>query len=268
MQIDHEERVHLIEQVGIIFLICGLMAILAIVLHQRLFQKRGDALLLLGAGWLLGLASFHIFPEVYHVGGSKMLIYAFVFLLIYTVLHTWIEKNGKHHHHRFDETTPCHHEIDTLVDSTLLTSIGLHSLADGALLGSASHFDSHLQHDILSSLVIHKVLEVLSVTSILLTRFKGKKLAIALCIYLFSFPLGLGIYELITHSLAAALSADQFHELTMATLSLSLGSLVACVLLDIVWPKLRQWRRRPRHLAWLLAGFLIMALVSNFKHQH
>ncbi len=200
-------------------------------------QGYGGPILLFGTGSLLGICIFDLFPDFYKLGGLKGLPFLLAVWVVYSLLHLF------HSHHHLG-----HHHVRS--PYTFLTAITAHCFTSGLLLGISTDFSRHLAETVFAALLVHKIYETMTVSTLLLSFKKPVNWTIQmLAIYLISLPLGVAT--------ARALNGHIHQTAILVISGLAIGSLAGCLIFDFVLPSARYVRQNCRQLIWLLAGLLL-----------
>ena len=205
-------------------------------------QAYGGPILLFGTGSLLGIFAFDLIPDFYKMGGLAGLPLLIAVWVVYSLIHL------VHDHHHLSAN--CEH---ARTPYTFFAAITAHCFTSGLLLGVSNQFTKHLAETVFVALLVHKIYEAITVSTILLS-FKRRMswMFRMLAIYLLSFPTGV---------IAAYLFNGIIHHAAILLISsLAIGSLAGCLVFDFILPSVRYARQNSRQLIWLLAG-LVLALV-------
>ncbi len=206
-------------------------------------QTYGGPILLFGTGSLLGIFAFDLLPDFYKMGGLAGLPLLIAVWVVYSLIHLFHD----HQHHVSANGERAR------TPYAFFMAITAHCFTSGLLLGVSNQFTKHLAETVFVALLVHKIYEAITVSTILLS-FKRRMswMFRMLAIYLLSFPAGV---------IAAHLFSGTIHHAAILLISgLAIGSLAGCLVFDFILPSVRYARQNSRQLIWLLAG-LILALV-------
>ena len=207
-------------------------------------QRYGGPILLFGTGSLLGICAFDLFPDFYKMGGLAGLPLLIAVWVVYSLIHLFHD----HHHHL---SAGCDHPRTPY---TFLAAITVHCFTSGLLLGVSNQFTKHLAETVFVALLVHKIYEAITVSTILLS-FKRRMFWMIgmIAIYLLSFPAGVIIAHFFN---------DEIHHTALLLISgLAIGSLAGCLVFDFVLPSVRYVRQNKKQLIWLLAGLVLARIL-------
>lgn len=196
-------------------------------------QKYYEKFFLFGTGALVGLCFFHLFPDVFELGGVKGLSFVLVAWVLYSLLHLL------HSHHHLEHGQ---HESASIAEHNhspylFLLAISTHCLTTGLFLGVSGSFSHNFTHSIFIGLLAHKVYEVMIVTSVLLNYKKSHLWTFThITGYLLSFPLGFYLSKLFSEYLTSTI--------ILVISALALGSLIGCLVFDFLLPNLRKIKQK------------------------
>jgi zinc transporter ZupT len=164
----------------------------------------------------------------------------------------------------------CEGEAHPFVSYWWIAALLIHSVTDGYLLGISEGFAPSLRDSVWAFLVVHKVLEALWVSSLLALEFKKRSLVLLIAAYVFTFPFGYLFPHLLRTQ--AIFSAHVLSFIFEIAGSLSMGSLLACVVVDQLIPSVKNIKRDFRQIAWFLMGFAVthavLFLSGSEHHAH
>ncbi len=220
---------------------------------------------LAGVGGLLAVLSLHLDLEHFHSaenGFSPLLALAGAFLLM-VFAHRF--SSHKEHH-----DACCTSDAHPFVSNWWIVALLIHSLTDGHLLGASENLPSDLRNPIWAFLIVHKVLEALWVSSLVALEYKKKNLYGVIFAYILSFPLGYFLPRIISYF--GSEGAGRLSWTMEMAGAISMGSLLACVLVDQIVPSLKNIRKNYKHLIWLVLGFFLthgtLRLIGHDAHTH
>lgn len=217
----------------------------------RFLQGRASTMRLISgvaAGYLLSAALVRIIPESLEQGGEGTAFWVLGgFLLVHVMEH------GITMHFHYGEET--HMDGGPMAGIMALVGLSLHSFMDGLALAAAVHSSSNLGLFMFMALLLHRIPEGATISSIFLARGFGKRGAL------------LASAGLAAATLIGAMSQSALHLSPAPVLALA-GGLVIYVASSDLLPEVQKERGWKSTLA-LLTGFgifLITALIA--PHQH
>ena len=217
----------------------------------RFLQGRASTMRLISgiaAGYLLSAALVRIIPESLEQGGEGTAFWVLGgFLLVHVMEH------GITMHFHYGEET--HVDGGRMTGIMALVGLSLHSFMDGLALAAAVHSSSNLGLFMFMALLLHRIPEGATISSIFLARGFGKRGAL------------LASAGLAAATLIGAMSQSALHLSPAPVLALA-GGLVIYVASSDLLPEVQKERGWKSTLA-LLTGFgifLITALIA--PHQH
>ena len=217
----------------------------------RFLQGRASTMRLISgvaAGYLLSAALVRIIPESLEQGGKGTALWVLGgFLLVHVMEH------GITMHFHYGEET--HMDGGPMTGIMALVGLSLHSFMDGLALAAAVHSSSNLGLFMFMALLLHRIPEGATISSIFLARGFGKRGAL------------LASAGLAAATLIGAMSQSALHLSPAPVLALA-GGLVIYVASSDLLPEVQKERGWKSTLA-LLTGFgifLITALIA--PHQH
>lgn len=208
-------------------------------LMRELSQRALALLLSFSAGVLLGAVFLHMLPEVGEVlGESAGWAILAGFLLIF-VMERFVFV------HACEERTCDIHQMGL----PAFLGISLHSLLDGLALGAGLMLP-HLGPVVLLAVIIHKMPDGISITSILLAaRWDRKKVALLSVLFSLTTPAG----ALLAYMFLRSLSPENI----AVALGISAGTFLAIATADILPQVHRIEERNPLTLVFLLCGLAV-----------
>lgn len=217
----------------------------------RFLQGRASAMRLISgvaAGYLLSAAVVRIIPESMELGGEGTAYWVLGgFLLVHVMEH------GITSHFHYGEET--HSEGGPMTGIMALVGLSLHSFMDGLALAAAVHSGSNLGLFMFMALLLHRIPEGATISSIFLVRGFGNRGAL------------LASAGLAAATLLGAMSQSTLHLNPAPVLALA-GGLVIYVASSDLLPEVQKERGWKSTLA-LLAGFalfLVTALIAPHRH--
>jgi len=161
----------------ITIILFGLAAALAEVLGSILILLRPvwprrvqETLLALGAGFIIALAFFKLIPVSIEAMGESAALYLLIgFSLIHFFEHTLVG------HLHFGEETHKHVMVSRVASVSALTGLLVHAFFDGFAISVGMQFDFLLGALVFCGVLLHKVPEGLTISSIMLAGGYSKK---------------------------------------------------------------------------------------------
>lgn len=218
---------------------------------------------IVGVGGLLAVLSLHLDFEHFHHEPEDML--SLVCLVGAFILMALAHKFSSHKTHHHD---CCESEAHPFISSWWVGALFIHSMSDGYLLGISEGFSADLRQSVWAFLIVHKVLEALWVSGLLAIEYKKSNLIRLIGIYILTFPVGYMLPHILVWTGASGSKWPE-HIVEMAG-SLSMGSLLACVLVDQIIPSVKNIKKDFKQLLWLVAGFALthgVLLLSGSEHH-
>ena len=155
-------------------------------------------ILAFGSGILLGVSFIHILPEANHLAPELAGLGVLTsFLLIFsiegfTMMHSCLD---------FAEECPIH-----IVGWTAFGALTFHSLIDGMAIAIAFQKNIILGHVVSSAILIHKFMDGLTLTGLLIaSRYPKRKSFGIVAILSLATPLGVGVFMPVAHLIADSL---------------------------------------------------------------
>ncbi len=229
-------------------------------------------LLSLAAGALLATAFMHLLPEAFESQASAHELFAT--LLVGVVFFFLLEKaelwhhGHEHHHDHHDHSDHGHahghgHRASPRLGGwTVLTGDSVHCFGDGVLIASAFVADMRLGVIAAASVLAHEVPHHMGDLVVLRQTSPNRRMA------------------LVKVSLAGAVTAlgglvgyflvGQLHDFLPYFLAVASSSFIYVALADLI-PQLQKRltaRETVSQIAWLIAGMVIVTLVSGAAHAH
>ncbi len=225
-------------------------------------------LLSLAAGALLATAFMHLLPEAFESEASAhdlflVLLVGVVFFFLLDKAELWHHghEHGHGHDHRHDHEHG-HGHAKTTGGWAVLTGDSVHCFGDGVLIASAFLADMRLGVIAAASVLAHEVPHHIGDLVVLRQASANRRVA------------------LIKVSLAGAVTAlggifgyflvGQLHDWLPYFLALASSSFVYVALADLI-PQLQKRltaRETLAQIAWLVAGLVLVTLVSGLAHSH
>ena len=132
----------------------------------------------------------------------------------------------------------------------------VHCMASGMLLAMSFELTSSFGRTVFFALIAHKSYESLTVSSVLVEKYKSKKSTlIAILLYSLSLPIGVLLTSLF-HSKITQTAA-------LLTTSLAMGTLLGCLIYDFIVPSLKQFRTHRFAPIWIALGLLATQFVMR-----
>ncbi len=232
-------------------LLASLATLLGGWLVVRYLQGRASTMRLISgiaAGYLLSAALVRIIPESLEQGGEGTAFWVLGgFLLVHVMEH------GITMHFHYGEET--HMDGGPMTGIMALVGLSLHSFMDGLALAAAVHTSSNLGLFMFMALMLHRIPEGATISSIFLVRGFGRRGAL------------LASAGLAAATLLGAMSQTALHLSPAPVLGLA-GGLVIYVASSDLLPEVQKERGWKSTLA-LLSGFgifLITNLIAPHKH--
>jgi zinc transporter ZupT len=160
-------------------IIFGLVAAAAELLGGYLITLRKEwpraiqeYLIALGAGFILALVFIELIPESIHTVGENAVLFMLLgFALIHLFEHTFIE------HLHFGEET--HHDVMVSTTASYSAVFGLiiHAFFDGLAISAGFQFNFSIGLMLFLGIVLHKIPEGITISSIMLASNQSKKRA-------------------------------------------------------------------------------------------
>ena len=202
----------------------------------------------IAAGYLLSAALVRIIPESLEQGGEGTAYWVLGgFLLVHVMEH------GITSHFHYGEET--HMDGGPMTGIMALVGLSLHSFMDGLALAAAVHSGSNLGLFMFMALLLHRIPEGATISSIFLVRGFGRRGAL------------LASAGLAVATLLGAMSQSALHLRSAPVLALAGGLMIYVASSDLL-PQVQKERGWKSTLA-LLTGFglfFITALIA--PHQH
>jgi len=202
----------------------------------------------IAAGYLVSVTIIRILPEALHIGGEKMGLWVIGgFFAVHVIEH------GITPHFHYGEESD-EHEATAMAGIMALLGLSLHSFLDGMSITAAMHTQSALGLLVFFGVLLHRVPEGATISSIFLVRGFGARSAL----------LAAGI--LAAMALLGAFSQDVFKIPIGPVLAISagLGLYVACADLLPQAQKERGWKST----ASLATGVLLFVVTSHLVLPH
>ena len=204
------------------------------------------------AGYLVSVTIIRILPEALHIGGEQMAMWV---IGGFFVVHV-IEHGITPHFHYGEESSE--HEATAMAGIMALLGLSLHSFLDGMSITAAMHTQSALGILVFFGVLLHRVPEGATISSIFLVRGFGARGAL----------LAAGI--LAATALLGAFSQDVFRIPIGPVLAVSagLGLYVACADLLPQAQKERGWKSTGSLAAGVLLFVITNYVVLPHDHEH
>ena len=249
-------------------LVAGIGSVwLAALLSFGVLARYTQHMLSLAAGALLATAFMHLLPEAFEgqAGADDLfmtLLIGLVFFFLLDKAELW--HHGHEHHHDHSHQAHGHsHSAPAMSGSwAVLTGDSVHCFGDGILIASA--FMADIRLGVIASLAVlaHEVPHHMGDLMVLRSGTSNKRAA------------------LVKVSLAGAVTAigglvgywlvDQLHDYLPYFLVVASSSFVYVALADLI-PQLQKRltaRETAAQIAWLLAGIVLVTVVSGLAHAH
>jgi len=199
------------------------------------------------AGYLVSATIIRVMPEAFHIGGDQMALWVMGGFFIVHV----IEHGIMHHFHYGEESHE--HEGTAVTGVMALLGLSLHSFLDGMSITAAMYVDSSLGILLFMGVLLHRIPEGATISSIFLVRGFGPRGAL--------FAAG----TLAATALLGAFSQDAFRIPIGPVLAISagLGLYVACADLLPQAQKERGWKSTIS-----LASGVLLFLLTNYALPH
>ena len=124
----------------------------------------------LAAGFMISVTVVDILPEAIAVGGRTAALFALGgYLLVHLTQHTLVR------HFHFGEET---HEVTTVVSTSALIGLLLHTFVDGVAIASGFSVSDELGTLIFIAILLHKFPEGLAISSLFLAAGSGRRRAL------------------------------------------------------------------------------------------
>lgn len=217
-------------------------------LLSELSQRALALLLSFSAGVLLGAVFFHLLPEVgetlgHDVGWPILLGFLLIFIMErFVFVHACEERECDIHQ----------------MGIPAFLGISLHSLLDGIALGAGLMLP-HLGPVVLLAVIIHKMPDSISITTILLAvGWNRRKVALLSLLFSLTTPLG----ALLAYFFFRSLSEENI----AVAIGISAGTFLAIATADILPQVHRIEARNPITLMFLILGLAVSWIGSLFAH--
>ena len=129
-----------------------------------------DTMVALAAGFMISVAVVDILPEALERGGRTAAVVALGgYLLVHLTQHTLVR------HFHFGEET---HEVTSVVSTSALIGLLLHTFVDGVAIGSGFHVSESLGVLIFLAILLHKFPEGLAISSLFLAAGASRRRAL------------------------------------------------------------------------------------------
>jgi zinc and cadmium transporter len=218
-------------------------------LTRELSQRALALLLSFSGGVLLGAVFFHMLPETGEVLGENLGWPILAGFLLIFVLERFVFV------HACEERECDIHQMGI----PAFLGISLHSLLDGLALG-AGLLMPHLGPVVLLAVIIHKMPDSISITSILLSAgWSRRKVAMLGLLFSLTTPLG----ALLAYFFFRALSPENI----AVAIGVSSGTFLAIATADILPQVHRIEERNPLTLVFLIFGLAVSWISHLLAHQ-
>jgi zinc transporter ZupT len=155
---------------GIIAALAELLGGYLITLRKSWPRKIQEYLIALGAGFILALVFIELIPESIHrVGESAVLLMLFGFALIHLFEHTFVE------HLHFGEETHAEAMVSTVASYSAVVGLIIHAFFDGLAISAGFQFNFSIGLMLFFGVILHKVPEGITISSIMLAAKHSKK---------------------------------------------------------------------------------------------
>lgn len=221
---------------------------------------------MVGVGGMVAVLTLHLDFEHFHSGGEGGNWWPLIALVLAFGLMVAAHNFPSHKTHHVN---CCEGDAHPFVSYWWVAALLVHSMTDGYLLGISETFSESVRDSIWAFLVVHKVLEAIWVSSLMALEFKKSTLAALICIYVLTFPLGFAIPALIESQ--GYFSAESLSFVFGILGALSMGSLLACVVMDQLIPSIKNIRKDFKQVLWFVAGFALthgVLFLTHGNHAH
>ena len=249
--------------------------------YVRLSDRGLHRFLALGTGMLLGTIFYHMLPEALHSFGSTSFVLVGL-LGVFIVERILVAESpsithshhghaeGEHHDHHDDGHEHHHAELESpepkdisnhsIIGATALTGLSIHALMVGLGL-SAQLNDSHGIVPLMTSLLVHKVSEAFSLSTIfLLAGYPKSRSLMLLGIFALIEPLGMAIGSVALGVLP--------HGWEAGAAGLAAGTFLYVALCDLLPEVFHRREGRWGSLIMLVIGIAGIAWLMSGGHGH
>lgn len=214
----------------------------------RLSRSRLSHLIAFGAGYILAAALVSLLPESLELLDNAPLYVLSGYVLAHLFEHTFTS------HFHFGEETHHEHMVDPKVSAGALVGLVLHSFFDGVAIASGFLVTPHLGLVIALAVILHKVPEGVTISSLMLASGRSLKSA----------RQGAGLLAIATLA-GAALMAVMGEGVKGAGLALSCGIALYVAATDLI-PEFNQQSERVYSIS-ALAGVVLYFGVHALSHR-
>jgi zinc and cadmium transporter len=265
--------------IGSVWLAAGLMRLGWLPGHDAKARGKGEQhLLSLAAGALLATSFMHLLPEAMEsqAGAKELfatLLVGLVFFFLLDKAELWHHGHEHHHGHSHGHGGHAHghghdhdhHDHDRVPRSggwAVLTGDSVHCFGDGILIASAFIADLRLGLVAALSVLAHEVPHHIS-DLVVLRQASGDRSAALVKVSLAGAVTALG-------GLAGWWLVDRLYDYLPFFLAVASSSFIYVALADLI-PQLQKRlgaRETLAQVAWLIAGILLVSVVSGLAHAH
>jgi len=214
----------------------------------RLSRSRLSHLIAFGAGYILAAALMSLLPESLELLDNAPLYVLGGYILAHLFEHTFTS------HFHFGEETHHEHMVDPKVSAGALVGLVLHSFFDGVAIASGFLVTPHLGLLIALAVILHKVPEGVTISSLMLASGRSLKSA----------RQGAGLLAIATLA-GAALMAFLGEGVKGAGLALSCGIALYVAATDLI-PEFNQQSERVYSFS-ALGGVVLYFCVHALSHR-
>jgi ZIP family zinc transporter/zinc and cadmium transporter len=214
----------------------------------RLSRSRLSHLIAFGAGYILAAALVSLLPESLELLDNAPLYVLGGYILAHLFEHTFTS------HFHFGEETHHEHVVDPSVSAGALVGLVLHSFFDGVAIASGFLVTPHLGLVIALAVILHKVPEGVTISSLMLASGRSLKSA----------RQGAGLLAIATLA-GAGLMAFMGEGVKGAGLALSCGIALYVAATDLI-PEFNQQSERVYSIS-ALAGVVLYFGVHALSHR-
>lgn len=239
---------------GVLAGLANIVGGLAVVLHGPWDMRRLSAVIAVGAGFMLAAATLRMaFADE---GGGTSAPVPLLILVGYFLVHLF--QHSFAHHFHVAETDHTHCCVEPTAGIAALSGLMVHAVFDGIAIGSGLHIGLRTGVLIFIAIVLHKLPEGMTVSSIMLGS--GSRRAVAL-----GSAFGLGVFTLAGTLVIEALSSlgtpAQSSAIIHWALALSAGVLIYVAASDVI-PEINRGRRLGTALL-VVAGAALFMLTEH-----
>jgi len=231
-----------------IIIVSGIALFVALPFLFRQIKNYSLYFFLFGTGAMIGICFFDLLPEVLSLGGYLSLFIIITACIIYSLIHFFTHKHHNHDSH-----------INKQAFILFLASLLAHNCASGMFLTISYDLSLEIASSVFMAMVAHKAYEAMMLSSILVEQpFTNGKKVYFLSAYIISFPLGVVLFKIFENSFNS--------QVAIIISSVAVGTLMACLVFDFLWPSLKQLRQNPVHIIWITSGFFLTQIIDFYNH--